>query len=89
MRPITNTMIAMIITTRRTVAMSLPIPTLDMSPIASPIAKASPKLSVFANLHLAIKFAKANTINKIIPIIVINQFWRKIPKTNVIITGTM
>ena len=44
-----------------TVAMSLPSPTLEMSPIASPIAKASPKLSVFANLHLAIKLAKVNT----------------------------
>ena len=64
-------MIINIIAITRTTPIILPIPTLDMSPIASPIAKASPKLSVFANLHLAMKFAKANTINKIIAIIII------------------
>ncbi len=85
----TKTMTMRIITTRIIVIMSLPIPTLDMSPIASPIAKASPKLSVFANLHLAMKFAKANTMNKIIPIIVINQLLRKMLKTKRIIIGTM
>ena len=60
-----------------------------MSPIASPIAKASPKLSVFANLHLAIKLAKANTMNKITPITAINQSLRKRLKIKVIIAGTI
>ena len=70
------------------VAIILKRPTLDMSPIASPIAKASPILSVFANLHLAMKLAKANTINIIILIMVINQSLRNNPKTNTIIAGT-
>ena len=81
-------MITAIITTRTTVAISLPIPTLDMSPIASPIAKASPKLSVFANLHLAIKFAKANNITNIKLIMAIIQSLRNNPKTKMIIAGT-
>ena len=86
--PIRTTIITAIITTRITVARSLPRPTLDMSPIASPIAKASPKLSLFANLHLAIKFAKANNITKIKLIIVIIQSLRKSPKIKMITAGT-
>ena len=84
----TETTIKIIIKTR-TVAIILPRPTLEISPIASPIAKASPKLSLFANLHLAMKLAKAKTMNKIILIIVINQLLRNNPKTKMIITGIM
>ena len=83
-----NAIIINMTKTTITVMRRLPIPTLDMSPIASPIAKASPKLSVFANLHLAIKLAKANTMNKITPIIAINQSLRKRLKIKVIIAGT-
>ena len=88
--PIIPTRIIMtiaMITTRMTVAISLPIPTLDMSPIASPTAKASLKLSVLANLHLAMKFAKANTISRIMLIMVKIQSLRKSPKTKMIIAG--
>lgn len=86
-RPTTNMMTTPMIMMIRMVATSLPMPTLDMSPIASPTAKASPNLSVFANLHLAMKFAKANTINKIMLIMVKIQSLRKSPKIKVMTAG--
>ena len=87
--PIINAMITKIMKITRTVAMILPNPTLEISPIASPIANASPKSSVFANLHFAIKLAKANMMIKIILIMVSIQSLRKIPKTKIIIAGIM
>ena len=63
-----------------TVAIIFNNPTLEMSPIASPIAKASPKLSVFANLHSAIVVAKKNTIDMINPSIGIIHNCKITPK---------
>ena len=61
-----------IMSTIRTVARTFNIPTLDISPIASPIAKASPKLSYFAYLHIAINWANANTTTIMNMIMVVN-----------------
>ena len=66
---------------------SFTIPTLEISPIASPIESASPISSVLANLHCAI--TKANekiilTMNEIIPD---NQCWKMIAKIELIIIG--
>ena len=85
--PVTNRMATAMIMMMSIAVISLPIPTLDMSPIASPTAKASPKLSVFANLHLAMKFAKANTITKIMLIMVRIQSLKINPKTKMMTAG--
>ena len=48
------------------IAKILTIPTLLMSLIASPIFKTAPKLSVSANLQIAIKNANPNMMNNIV-----------------------
>lgn len=63
------------------------IPTLDMSPIASPIAKALPKSSLLANLHCAIIKANENINDNIAPMTVTTQCWNITPKIAVMMIG--
>ena len=66
------------------------IPIFDTSLIASPIAKASAKLSYLANLHTAINSAKAKTIEIITTTIVVKiPLPKRVNNNHAMIAGTI
>ena len=68
-------------------ARSFTIPTLEMSPLASPMDRAYPKSSVLANLHWPINAAKAKIIINMAVNKPDNQCWKIIAKIDPIIIG--